>query len=143
MSINPLNRFLQAQEHMYATALCEIKNGEKESCWMWYIFPQLRELAHSEKSHFYGIDGLKEAREYLAHPVLSARLIEITQVLLLHKDMIIEDLIGDLDVVKLQSSMTLFALLSDENSPFHKVLDCFYGGQMDEMTLKLVKADLL
>lgn len=136
---NSLSRFSEAQEKMYDIALAEIKNGEKESCWMWYIFPQLRGLGSSRMSYIYGIDGLEEAKAYLAHPVLSARLIEITEALLSHKDVIIEDLIGDLDAMKLQSCMTLFAVLSEDGSVFHKVIDCFYEGKMDEKTLKMLK----
>ena len=85
MDISSLNRFLEAQEHTYATALKEIKNGEKESHWMWYIFPQLRGLGKSRMAYAYGINGLEEAKAYLAHPVLSARLIEISEALLEHK----------------------------------------------------------
>ena len=89
MDINSLDRFLEAQEDMYATALQEIKNGEKESHWMWYIFPQLRGLGRSEMSYIYGINGIEEAKVYLEHPVLSARLIEISEALLEHPDEII------------------------------------------------------
>ena len=138
MDTNSLDRFIKAQENMYGIALDEIKNGEKESHWIWFIFPQLRGLGFSPMSYMYGIDGLEEAKAYLAHPLLSARLIEISQELLKHSDMMIEDLIGDLDVVKLKSSMTLFALISKETSVFHQVLDSFYDGKMDELTLKLL-----
>ena len=140
MDINSLDRFLEAQESMYETALKEIKNGKKKTHWMWYIFPQLRGLGSSRMSSIYGIDGIEEAKEYFSHPILSSRLIEITQALLIHPDVIIEDLIGDLDVIKLQSCMTLFAFLSEEGSVFHKVLDCFYKGKMDEKTLNMLKA---
>lgn len=135
MDINSLNRFLEAQEDMYATALQEIKHGEKESHWMWYIFPQLRGLGRSDTAYIYGINGIEEAKAYLEHPVLSARLIEISEALLEHKDEIIEDILGDIDAMKLRSSMTLFASISEEGSAFHKVLDCFYNGEMDEQTL--------
>ena len=106
---------------------------------MWYTFPQLRGLGSSEMSYTYGLDGLEEAKAYLAHPVLSARIFEITEALLLHKGVIIEDLIGDLDVEKLRSSMTLFAFLSTDNSVFHQVLNHFYGGKMDSRTLELIR----
>lgn len=139
MSTNCLDRFLDAQEHTYEIALKEIKSGEKETHWMWYIFPQLRGLGKSQMAYAYGINGLEEAKAYLAHPVLSARLVEITEALLEHTDIIIEDLIGDLDVLKLRSCMTLFAFLSEEGSVFHQVLDCFYDGKMDEHTIELIK----
>ena len=139
MDITSLNRFLEAQEPMYATALKEIKNGEKESHWIWYIFPQLRGLGYSPNAYTYGINGLEEAKAYLEHPVLSARLIEISTALLSHKGESIEDIMGDIDALKLRSSMTLFALISEDNSVFHQVLDCFYDGNMDELTRKLAK----
>ena len=139
MDICSLNRFLEAQKIMYETALEEIKKGEKESHWIWYIFPQLRGLGYSPKAYTYGIDGLEEAKAYLEHPVLSARLIEITEALLTHRGKDIEDIMGDIDALKLRSSMTLFALISEDNSVFHQVLDCFYNSEMDELTLKLAK----
>lgn len=139
MDITSLNRFLEAQAPMYATALKEMKNGEKESHWIWYIFPQLRGLGYSPNAYTYGINGLEEAKAYLEHPVLSARLIEITEALLSHNGESIEDIMGDIDALKLRSSMTLFALISEDNSVFHQVLDCFYNSEMDELTLKLAK----
>lgn len=125
MNSNSLDRFIKAQDNMYETALKEIKNGEKESHWMWYIFPQLRGLGESEMSYFYGINGLEEAKAYLAHPILSTRLIEISTALLEHKDKPIEDIMGYIDDMKLKSSMTLFAIASKEISIFHQVLDFF------------------
>lgn len=138
MDICSLNRFLEAQKIMYETALEEIKKGEKESHWIWYIFPQLRGLGYSPKAYTYGIDGLEEAKAYLEHPVLSARLIEITEALLTHRGKDIEDIMGDIDALKLRSSMTLFAHISETNSVFHRVLEVFYDSKMDEMTLGLL-----
>ena len=138
MDINSLDRFLEAQERMHEIALKEIKNGEKESHWMWYIFPQLRGLGKSQMAYAYGINGLEEAKAYLAHPVLSARLIEISEALLEHKGKDIEDILGDIDAMKLRSSMTLFALIREDESVFHQVLDSFYNGKMDKFTLKIV-----
>jgi uncharacterized protein (DUF1810 family) len=129
-----LNRFLKAQEDMYEVALAEMKNGEKESHWMWYIFPQLRGLGRSPMAYMYGIDGIEEAKAYLAHPVLSVRLIEITKALLSHTGEDIEDIMGDIDALKLRSSMTLFALICEDNSVFHQVLESFYDGEMDIVT---------
>ena len=74
---------------------------------MWYIFPQLRGLGRSQMAYTYGINGLEEAKAYLAHPVLSARLIEICEALLEHKDEDIEDILGDVDAMKLRSSMAM------------------------------------
>ena len=139
MNINSLNRFIDAQDSMYQTALREIKNGRKCSHWIWYIFPQLRGLGSSEMAYTYGISGIKEAEEYLAHPILSARLIEITEALLTHKGKDIYDIMGDIDDMKLKSCMTLFALISEEGSVFHQVLDSFYDGKMDSTTLNFIK----
>ncbi len=139
MDINSLDRFLEAQERMYEVALKEIRNGRKRSHWMWYVFPQLRGLGRSQMAYTYGIKGIEEAKAYLEHPVLSARLIEITEALLTHKGKDIYDIMGDIDDMKLHSSMTLFALTSNENSVFHQVLDCFYDGEMDKYTLSLIK----
>lgn len=138
MDINSLDRFLEAQERMHEIALKEIKNGEKESHWMWYIFPQLRGLGKSQMAYAYGINGLEEAKAYLAHPVLSARLIEISEALLEHKGKDIEDILGDIDAMKLRSSMTLFALISEGGSIYHNVLDCFYNGKTDSYTIELI-----
>lgn len=90
-------------------------------------------------SYVFGINGVEEAKEYLAHPVLSARLIEITEALLTHKDKSALKIMGDIDDMKLKSSMTLFAIISEEGSVFHQVLDGFYNGEMDKATLRLLK----
>ena len=96
MDINSLDRFLEAQEQMYDIALKEIQNGEKESHWIWYIFPQLRGLGRSQMAYAYGINGMEEAKAYLEHPILSKRLIEITEALLLHKEKDIYNLLHHL-----------------------------------------------
>ena len=139
MDINSLDRFLEAQESMYETALKEIKNGKKKTHWMWYIFPQLRGLGKSNMAYAYGINGIEEARKYLAHPLLSSRLIEITESLLPHKNKDVYDIVGDIDDIKLHSCMTLFASISEQGSVFHQVLDCFYDGKLDLCTLKLIR----
>jgi uncharacterized protein (DUF1810 family) len=105
---------------------------------MWYIFPQLRGLGYSHMAYTYGIKGLEEARAYLEHPVLSTRLIEITEALLVHKGKPIEDILGDVDAMKLRSSMTLFVSFSEVGSVFHQVIESFYDNEPDEATLKLL-----
>ena len=139
MDINSLDRFLEAQEHKYDKALKEIQNGKKRTHWMWYIFPQLRGLGRSQMAHTYGINGIEEAKNYLAHPILSDRLIKITEALLAHKDKSAHKIFGDIDDMKLQSCMTLFSLISEIDSVFHQVLDCFYDGKMDKYTIALIK----
>lgn len=138
-----LNRFITGQNSIYRTALDEIKIGKKKSCWMWFIFPQLRGLGKSRKSYAFGIEGMDEARSYLAHPVLGPRLIECCEALLLHADKSAAEIFGKIDSVKLCSSMTLFALASEENSVFHKVLHAFCDGEYDEQTLKILHKEVI
>ena len=138
MDINSLERFVKAQELAYPIALQDIKKGKKRSHWMWYIFPQLRGLGMSSMAHKYGIVDLDEAKAYLEHPVLSARLYEFCGELLKHKDKSANDMFGDIDAMKLKSSMTLFALTSEDYTIFDQVLEQFFGGEMDEVTVSLI-----
>ena len=138
MELYSLDRFVEAQAHSYRIALAEVRAGRKRSHWMWYIFPQLRGLGSSAMAHAYGISGVEEAIAYMRHPLLSARLLEITEALLEHTDKTAREIFGEVDAMKLRSSMTLFALVSAEGSPFSRVLEAFYGGEADEATLSLV-----
>ena len=138
MNINSLDRFLEAQDRMYLVALRELKNGKKRSHWMWYMFPQLRGLGTSTMAYRYGISGLDEAKAYLEHPLLSGRLYELCGELLKHKDKTALEIFGDVDEMKLKSSMTLFALTSEDYTIFDEVLENFFGGEMDEVTVKLI-----
>ncbi len=122
-----LNRFLEAQEDSYAQALSEIQAGRKESHWIWYIFPQLAGLGYSHNAVYYGISGVEEAQAYLEHPLLGARLIEISNALLIHKNKSIEQIIGPVDALKLKSCMDLFASLPKSDSVFDEVIGQFYG----------------
>ncbi len=138
MDFKSLDRFVQAQTLMYQSVLKQIQNGKKTSHWMWFMFPQLRGLGTSTIAHLYGISGLGEAKAYLAHPVLSGRLYELCGELLKHKDKTALEIFGDIDEMKLKSSMTLFALTSEDYTIFDEVLECFFGGEMDEVTVKLI-----
>ncbi len=134
-----IERFLPEQENDYLSAFREMKAGHKQSHWIWYIFPQLRELGKSYMATTFGIQDINEAKEYLAHPVLGARLIDITQVILnLDDDDPVYLMGGTIDAVKLRSSMTLFAEISPEGSVFHRVLEKYFNGEKDEATLKLL-----
>ena len=137
MDINSLERFVKAQESMYPLALAELTKGKKRSHWMWFIFPQLRALGKSSISRYYGIEGLDGALEYLKHPVLSERLYEACSALLNHKGKNIYEIMGAIDTIKLRSSMTLFAIISEDYSIFDEVLECFFDGKMDYKTLEL------
>ncbi|MBO4531862.1 MAG: DUF1810 domain-containing protein [Paludibacteraceae bacterium] len=130
-----LQRFLDAQARDYECSLREIRNGLKQSHWVWYIFPQLKGFGHSYNSEYYGIDGIEEARAYYNHPVLGSRLIEITTALLEHKDKPAVAILSPIDARKVKSSMTLFWLAS-ENPLFKSVLDAFYGGEIDRRTME-------
>lgn len=131
-----LDRFIKAQENMYLIALNEIKNGRKQSHWMWYIFPQIKGLGMSETSRYYGIDGEDEAKEYLDNEILGSRLREITSELLKLDINNPVDIFGTIDAMKLKSSMTLFDHVSDDKL-FSEVLDKYYNGEIDEKTILL------
>lgn len=135
-----LERFVEAQEIHYANALEEIKQGFKSSHWMWFIFPQLDGLGFSYMSKFYGIKCLKEVQEYLDHPILGMRLREISKELLNHKDKTACEILGEIDAMKLKSSMTLFDFVSP-NEIFNEVLLDFYNGAKDEKTLHLIEKE--
>lgn len=136
-----LSRFIEAQESEYwgySIALREIKNGKKESHWIWYIFPQFRELGHSSMAVHYGLADVNEAREYLSHPVLGSRLREISNALLEHSRKDIVDILGEIDAKKTHSCMTLLDYLSP-NDVFGMVLDTFYKGKRESKTLEIIK----
>ena len=135
----PLQHFLDAQERDYPRALEEIRNGEKQSHWIWYIFPQLAGLGRSEMAQRYALRSLEHARRYHAHPVLGARLRAISTALLAHEGADIATILPYPDDLKLQSSMTLFAIATDEkDSVFLEVLDAFYRGDQDLQTRRLL-----
>ncbi|MCR4883614.1 MAG: DUF1810 domain-containing protein [Clostridiales bacterium] len=133
-----LERFKKAQAFSYDSALREVRNGLKTSHWMWYIFPQVRGLGHSSMADFYGISGEEEARAYLADPVLGGRLNEICEALMELEDRDAGAIFGFPDVLKLRSSMTLFAEVSGPDSVFQQVLDAYYHGEKDERTLQIL-----
>ena len=133
-----LDRFLEAQEHDYHTALQEIKSGRKRSHWMWYIFPQMVGLGRTRAAIFYGIRDLNEAREYLQHPTLGPRLIRITKALLELPSAAPHQVLGSPDDLKLKSSMTLFSRVEGADPVFESVLKKFYDGTSDELTEKLI-----
>lgn len=135
---NDLTRFLEAQNKLYLKALTEISKGKKETHWMWFIFPQLKGLGKSEMSKLYAIENLKEAEAYLNHPVLGKHLIEVSKILLSFKMKSAEGIFGELDARKLHSSMTLFGLTNNNDPVFQEVLDAFFSGKFDPLTLSLI-----
>lgn len=134
-----LDRFVLAQNACYERALDEVKNGRKESHWMWFVFPQILGLGESDTAIYYALSDVGEAKLYLEHQVLGPRLIEITNELL---DLETDDpteVFGEVDSLKLNSCMTLFDYVSDEDNVFNQVIDKFYDGQKDQKTLQLIK----
>ena len=132
-----LSRFLKAQEHDYERALGEIRAGRKRSHWMWYIFPQIQGLGFSSTAQYYAICDLQEAKDYLAHPVLGARLKEISSALLDLEGLSASEIFGYPDDLKLRSCMTLFRM-ADLNEPiFLEVLEKYYDGKPDSRTVEL------
>ena len=134
-----LNRFIEAQNRDYDIALAEIRTGKKVSHWMWYIFPQLKGLGRSSTSEYYGLSGIKEAQAYLSDPILKARLIEITDAVIAHKDKSAEEIFGGIDAKKLRSCMTLFSIAAPDLPVFEAVLEQFFHGVPDRNTLRLTK----
>jgi uncharacterized protein (DUF1810 family) len=132
-----LQRFVDAQEDaaIYARALGELRAGRKQGHWIWFVFPQIAGLGSSPMSQAYAIRSLEEARAYLGHPLLGARLRESTEALLgVDPGASAEEILGGIDAVKVRSSMTLFAAAAPEEQVFTDVLDRFYGGGTDPET---------
>jgi uncharacterized protein (DUF1810 family) len=134
-----LNRFIVAQEKDFEMAFHEIKSGQKKSHWMWYIFPQFHGLGFSETSKFYAIQNLDEANEYLDHPILGSRLREISNELLCLNENDAYKIFGSPDDSKLKSCMTLFSAIDKtENNIFHRVIEKYFNGELDDTTIKLI-----
>ena len=126
---------------MYPRALREIKNGRKQTHWMWFIFPQLKALGQSSTALYYGIEDLDEAKQYLAHPVLGTRVKEISEVLLSLETNDPYRVMGEIDGLKLCSSMTLFAEIEGYDSVFGKVIDKYYNGNKDMNTIRILNIE--
>jgi uncharacterized protein (DUF1810 family) len=139
-----LERFIEAQRDVYASALAEIRAGTKHSHWMWFIFPQLAGLGHSATARFFAIHGKNEARGYLSHRLLGSRLAECTDAMLAWAGLRdAEIILGAVDALKFRSSMTLFETVSDSggSNRFSYARDTFCNGERDGLTLRLLKPD--
>lgn len=130
-----LQRFVDAQARVLDRVRAELKAGEKKSHWMWFVFPQIKGLGHSEAARRYAIHSLDEAKAYIAHPVLGPRLKECTRAVLAVTGKSAEAIFGHPDDLKFRSSMTLFAHASSEPC-FRQALDKFFGGEEDSETVK-------
>jgi uncharacterized protein (DUF1810 family) len=138
-----LQRFIEAQDRggVYTTAVAELRAGRKRSHWMWFVFPQVAGLGRSTMSRTHAISSLSEAQAYIEHPVLSARLQECAQILTELRGHSAREIFGDIDAVKLRSSMTLFAAADPSNPVFRGVLDAYFDGLGDPATEALIEAE--
>ena len=129
-----LDRFVTAQEDSYEGVVGELRGGRKTGHWMWFIFPQIAGLGMSQMSRYYAILGLDEARSYLAHPVLGPRLRECTGIVAATTSRTAREIFGEVDAMKLRSSMTLFQRAAPDESAFREVLERYFDGIADEAT---------
>lgn len=137
--MSTLDRFLAAQDSIYADVVAELRTGRKRSHWMWFIFPQLKGLGSSEMATFYGLDDEADAAAYLAHPVLGERLRECTAIVNALDHVTAEQIFGMPDTLKFRSSMTLFELVTGLESEFSLALERYFAGQRDARTLALLE----
>lgn len=133
-----IDRFIKMHELYYEIALSEIKDGYKRTHWIWYIFPQLKGLGQSYNSEYYGFDGVDEVIEYMRNPYLRNNMIEICNELYKLDDSI-ENIFGYPDYLKLNSCMTLFEYSILEEKIFGKIIDKFYNGKRDRVTLEMLE----
>src|SRR5436190_24113161 len=133
-----LTRFVEAQEHNYVQELSEIQSGQKQSHWMWYIFPQYDGLGFSSTSKRYAIKSAAEAKAYLGHPVLGPRLLECAEAVLRVEGRSAFEIFGSPDDMKLRSCATLFAHVSPARSVFDRLLDKYFEGKRDGTTVRLL-----
>jgi len=131
-----LQRFVNAQLPVFEQARSELRAGRKRSHWMWFVFPQLKGLGRSETTRAFAISGLEEARAYLAHPVLGARLRECCRLVNLVEGRSAHQIFGDPDDLKFHSCLTLFAAAAPEEEVFRQALRKYFGGQGDRLTME-------
>jgi uncharacterized protein (DUF1810 family) len=130
-----LERFVEAQAGVYEQACAELRAGRKQSHWMWFVFPQIRGLGSSPMAVRYAISSLEEARAYLAHEVLGARLRECAGIVLRVEGKAVGEIFGSPDELKFHSSMTLFAKAEEGGGVFWEALEKYFAGEMDRGTL--------
>lgn len=134
-----IQRFVDAHRSSFDVALCEIKDGYKVSHWMWYIFPQIKGLGHSEIAEYYAIENIDEAKAYLSETVLAEHMQKICEALLENESHNAKKIMGWPDDLKLRSSMTLFKEADPKNKIYQKILDKFFDGEADVKTLELLQ----
>lgn len=131
-----LQRFVDVQSRVYDGVCAELRNGKKDSHWMWFIFPQLRGLGSSHMATHYGIASREEASAYLSHPILGPRLKECTRLVNAVEGRSIHRILGSPDDLKFRSSMTLFSLVAPEEQVFRDALLKYFQGQPDPLTVE-------
>jgi uncharacterized protein (DUF1810 family) len=134
-----LQRFVEAQARVYDRVVEELRQGRKQSHWMWFIFPQLRGLGRSETARFYGLAGLDEARAYLAHPLLGPRLRACVGLMNAIEGANARAVLGSPDDLKFRSCLTLFEAADPGEPAFRGALDRYFEGGRDRATLDLLK----
>ncbi len=134
-----LTRFIAAQDPVYADVLSELRSGQKQSHWMWFIFPQVAGLGRSPMSHRFAIKDLEEAHAYLRHLTLGRRLLECCKAVEAIKDRSATQILGSPDDLKLRSSLTLFAAIENEGSIFHRLIAKYFSGKADERTIEILR----
>ena len=130
-----LQRFVSAQDSVLAKVRPQLKNGRKSGHWMWFMFPQIKGLGSSDLARKFAISSLEEAKAYIAHPMLGARLRELTELVNLIQHRSAEEIFGDIDALKFRSCMTLFSQATSENDIFLTALQRYFAGQLDRLTL--------
>ncbi len=133
-----LQRFLDAQTPIYEEVCRELRAGKKKSHWMWFIFPQLRGLGSSPTAMAFGVSSLAEARAFLEHPILGARIRECTRLVNEVENQSIHQILGYPDDLKFRSSMTLFASVGVDAQIFKDALQKYFAGEPDPLTLELL-----
>jgi uncharacterized protein (DUF1810 family) len=137
-STGSLNRFIKAQDESYDEIIRELKNGDKVTHWMWYVFPQIACLGQSATAKFYAIQDPGEAQAYLDHPILGKRLLECTQIVISLRGKSALAIFGDVDAMKFRSSMTLFMSVAGSDSVFQEALEKYFKGEPDRKTLDIL-----
>lgn len=137
-SESDLERFVEAQDAVYASVRRELRAGRKMTHWMWFVFPQLRGLGHSATARYYGIASVSEATAYLGHSILGPRLLECVELVLAVKGSSAHGIFGSPDDLKFRSSMTLFARIAPPGSVFEQALERFFAGEADPLTERLL-----
>ena len=137
-----LQRFIEAQDNCYARVVAELRDGKKRTHWMWFVFPQLAGLGRSSTAVYYAIKDLEEAKAYLNHAILGARLRECTDILLQQEGLSASDVFGYPDDLKFRSAMTLFGHVAADSTLFDDAIIKYCHGQKDERTLALIHSTM-